>query len=177
MKIRVVNKENLFKIIILLGLFLPAIIQELVDLGQYKQIIIGSIVNTCLFLCGIYEKDTKKIIAISTLPSVSVMLSGLLFSGLTFYSKLMIPFIWLGNLVIIYLSRLFYKQNKFISYSFFSIILKVFIIYGGFKAVSMMFNFPKSVVNVMGNTMGIIQLFTASIGFLITIFIIKKSKN
>lgn len=177
MKDRVLDNNVLLKLVLFCGLFLPAFIQVLVDLGPHKQLIIGSIINTCLFLSGMYEKNLKKIVALSTLPSISSMLSGILFSGLTFYTKLMIPFIWIGNFAIIFLPRLLRKKINYFPSCLISIFAKVIVIYGGFNIMNLLFNFPNAVLNVMSVSMGITQLYTAFIGFIVSFIIINIRKT
>ncbi len=182
MKEKVVEKEKINLVILSLliaGLFLPAFIQSLIDLGPHKQLIIGTIVNASLFLSSVYMKDTKKIIALSTLPSISNILTGVLFEGLTYYSKLMIPFIWLGNLSIIYLGKLLRNKLNYTVSSLISILVKVSIIYGGFCLMSSIFDFPSKIVKVMGTSMGITQVYTATLGFIVSCIIlgIKKYAN
>lgn len=171
------NKNIIIMILLISSLFLPAFIQYIIDLGSYKQILIGSIVNTALFLSSFYVKDNKKIIALSVLPSISSMASGLLFSGLTFYSKLMIPFIWLGNLSIIYLTRILSKKMNYNISALISSVIKVSIIYGGFLLMSSIFDFPSKISTIMGVSMGITQVYTVCIGLVISSIMLGISKK
>lgn len=178
-KVKESEKDNLLIFILLiLALTLPQFIQNLIELGEYKQLIIGTIVNCALFLSSVYMKDIKKIIALSTLPSISNILTGILFTGLTQYSKLMIPFIWIGNLSIIYLSRLMRNKYNYTISGVVSILVKVLVIYGGFLIVSSVFNFPEKVINMMGNSMGIVQLYTGFSGLILSMIVLKiKDKD
>ena len=167
-------KENKLVILLLFaGLFLPAFMQSLPSLGANKQLIIGTIVNGALFLSSVYMKDTKKIIAMSTLPSISSILSGLLFSGLTKYSAMMLPFIWLGNLSIIYLGRVFRKKLKYATSGALSILTKVIVIYGGFLIISRVFNFPDKIISVMNTAMGITQIYTGLCGMILSLIVLE----
>lgn len=168
------EKDNIIVFILFaILLMIPAFIQSLIDLGEHKQLIIGTIVNCALFLSSIYMKDTKKVIALSTLPSVSNILTGILFEGLTPYAKVMIPFIWLGNLAIIYGGRLLRNKFNYTISGIVSIIIKVSIIYGGFVLMSNLLNFPDKIIKVMGSSMGITQLYTGISGFIIASIILK----
>lgn len=167
-------KNKLILIMLSIGLVLPTLLQSILNLGVYKQLIIGTIVNASLFATSKYVNDTKKIIALSTLPSVSSILSGLLFSGLTYYSKLMLPFIWLGNFSLVYLLK---KYDKKI---FIAMISKISIIYVGFRLVNIIFKFPNSVFNLMNVSMGITQIYTICLGlvvFLLIVSVFKKLNN
>lgn len=166
------NEKNILKnMLILCGLFLiPTFLEHIINLGIYKQLIIGTIVNASLIACSVILKsDNKKIMLLSCLPSVSTICSGLLFSGLTYYSKVMIPFIWLGNLSLVYLYKYLYlnKNNNYFISGLISILLKVFIIYGGYLLLSNLLNFPAIVKETLSLSMGIYQAITALSGMLI----------
>lgn len=173
MKEKVLINNKILIIILSICLFIPTFMQYLINLGTYKQLIIGSIVNASLFLSALYIKNTKIIIGMSTLPSISNILSGLLFASLTKYATIMIPFIWIGNLSIIYVSRFFMKRTNYYISSGISIFTKVFIIYCGFLIVSNLFNYPSKVINVMNVSMGITQLYTCISGFILSVIIDK----
>ena len=180
MNLKIKERENVSVLVVLLlltGLFVPAFVQNLVDLGEHKQLIIGTIVNCALFISSIYMKDPKKIIAMSTLPSISSILSGLLFSEITKYSAFMMPFIWIGNLSIIYLGRIFRKKYSYLPSGIMSVIIKVIIIYGGFLILSNMLNYPEKVAYVMKSAMGITQLYTGFCGMILSFIILKVTEK
>ena len=173
------SKDLVLLIIIGLCLFVPAFLQQLVNLGAHKQLIIGTIVNSALFASALYISDNKKIIALSLLPSISSMATGILFGGLTYYSKLMIPFIWIGNLSLVYLTKLLMNKIKYIPAGIVGIVVKVSVIYGGFLLLTHIVDFPAKVASVMGTAMGITQVYTASLGFIVSLIIIgvRKIRN
>lgn len=178
MKSKVKEKDESLLIIVLLGLglFVPAFLGQLTFLGENRQLIVGTIVNATLFTCALKINDPKKIIALSVLPSLSSMATGLLFTGLTLYSKVMLPFIWAGNLSLILCVKYFTKNYKFISSSIVAIIIKVGIIYGGFKLMSSLIKFPPKVSTVFGTTFGINQIYTAVMGLILVLTIIGAKK-
>ena len=174
------NNESLLAIILIgLGLFVPAFFQQLAFLGPNRQLIIGTIVNAMLFTCAVKINDPKKIVALSVLPSISSMTTGILFSGLTLYSKVMLPFIWLGNLALVFGVKYFTKKVKFIPASVLSIVIKVSIIYGGFRLMSSLMNFPAKINTVFSTTFGITQVYTATLGLLLflTVKFVKKLRD
>ena len=180
MKSEVKSNESLITIVLLgIGLFIPAFFQQLTFLGDNRQLIIGTIVNACLFTCALKVNDYKKILALSILPSISSMTTGILFSGLTLYSKVMLPFIWIGNLVLILGVKYFSKKISFIPASVISILFKVSIIYGGFRLMSYLMKFPSKINTMFSTTFGITQLYTATLGLLlvISIIFIKKLRD
>ncbi len=173
------NESILVIILIGIGLFVPAFFQQLTFLGENRQLIIGTIVNATLFACALKIKDFKKIVALSVLPSISSMTTGILFSGLTLYSKVMLPFIWIGNLVLILGVKYLIKKNQFIPSAIVSILAKVGIIYGGFRLMSYLLKFPNKINTMFSTTFGIMQLYTASLGLILvlTIMFVKKMRE
>ena len=177
MRSEVKEKESLTAIILIaIGLFVPAFLQQVSFLGTNRQLIIGTIVNATLFVCALKVNDPKKIIALSVLPSLSSMATGLLFSGLTLYSKVMLPFIWAGNLSLIMCVKYLSKKIKFIPASIVAIIVKVGIIYGGFRLMSYLIKFPAKVSTMFGVTFGINQVYTAVMGLILVLTIIGAKK-
>ncbi len=173
MKSEVKENDSILTIVLLMiGLFIPAFFQQVSFLGPNRQLIIGTIVNATLIACALKINDPKKIVALSVLPSISSMTTGLLFSGLTLYSKVMLPFIWIGNLALVFGIK--YLSNKFAGISSFclAILLKVGIIFGGFKLMSYIMNFPSKINTVFSTTFGITQLYTATYGLLLVLTIL-----
>ena len=177
MKGTVKEKESMLLIIlIMIGLFVPAFFQQVSFLGTNRQLIIGTIVNATLFACALKVKNPKKIIVLSVLPSLSSMTTGLLFNGLTLYSKVMLPFIWVGNLSLIMCVKYLSKKIKFIPASIVAIAVKVGIIYGGFKLMSSLIGFPTKVSTMFGTTFGINQIYTAVMGLILVLTVIGAKK-
>ena len=180
MKSEAKEKDSILSIVlIMIGLFVPAFLQQATFLGTNRQLIIGTIVNATLVVCALKINDPKKIVALSILPSISSMTTGILFSGLTLYSKVMLPFIWIGNLSLILGIKYLSKRIKFIPASIVSIIVKVGIIYGGFRLMSYSMKFPTKINNVFSTTFGITQLYTATLGLLLvlTVMFVKKLRD
>jgi len=173
-------------ILIILGaLLVPAVVPQLLQLvfgktsviASNSQIIVGSIVNTALIMAGLNLKGWKNLVFIATLPSLSAVGSGYIFGSLTKVTLFMIPGIWLGNFSLIILMK-YLHANKKINYalsSIISIIVKVAIIFGVLNmwmAFSILPN-QGAAANTLRNTMGFVQLITASIGSVISFAIIK----
>ena len=79
-------------LLIMVGAFLvPTFLAKIIPLGKYQQIVVGTIVNTALIMTALYTKGSIKTIFIATLPSMSNILGGYLFTPMTLYAKLMIP--------------------------------------------------------------------------------------
>lgn len=166
-------------IIVIGALFVPTFLAKLVSLGNYQQLVIGTIVNASLILTAIYTKGTFKTFAIATLPSLSTILGGILFSNITLYSKTMIPAIWLGNFTFIFIYKWLYlnKNTNYLLTAFFAIILKVAIIYLGFILMTNVIDIPNIAKQTLNQSMGITQLITATCGSILVFFITLHTKK
>ena len=171
--------------IILIALLVPALLPEIIQtifgkasvIAKNSQIIVGSIVNTALIITGLNVKGWKNILFISTLPSLSAIGSGYIFGNLSAVTIYMIPGIWLGNFSLIMLMKYLYANKKinYILSAVVSIIVKVGIIFGVLNiwmAVSILPN-EGAVASTLRNSMGLIQLITATTGALISMLITK----
>lgn len=115
--------------IILIGvgaLLVPTFLASLINsifgqnswIAAHSQIIVGSLVNTALIVTAINVKGWKKIALIITLPSISTILGGYVFKTASVYMAYMIPAIWLGNFMLVYLYKLLLlkkNMNYFLS--------------------------------------------------------------
>lgn len=168
-----------FIIIALLIALTPIILPLLMTINT--QYVVGSIVNTALIITGINIKGYKKIITLITLPSIWAMTSGLILGTASIYTIYMIPFIWIGNFVIIYLYRYLYVHKK-INYavvSLVSVISKSLIIFTGFNFLVLSTKISQSPVllNTMTMVMGMNQVVTGVIGSMIALTIINLFYN
>ncbi|PIU21346.1 MAG: hypothetical protein COT15_02920 [Candidatus Diapherotrites archaeon CG08_land_8_20_14_0_20_34_12] len=103
------NSFGLFELLFyaMLGFFTPIIL-------GHNQILTGAIVNTMLVLSAMYIKNYR-IIPLALMPSLGVLAAGLMFGNLTIFLIYLIPFIWIGNFLIIYGMKYFYL-NKHANY-------------------------------------------------------------
>lgn len=88
----------------LIGFFIPFII-------SHPQIVVGITVNTMLILAALNIKNYK-LLPIITLPSIGVLTKGLIFGQFTIFLLYMIPFIWIGNTILVYCIKLFKLKLK-----------------------------------------------------------------
>ena len=123
------------------------------------QLLIGSLVN-CFLILSTKFIDKKNHLIIAVLPSIAAVLNGLVFGKFTSFLVFFLPFIWIGNFVLI--KSIIYLKNKWpmpLSIVI-SIILKTIIIY--FSAVVY---FKLNVVpEIFLTAMGAFQLITGVIG-------------
>lgn len=135
------------------------------------QLLTGSLVNFLLILGARYV-DRKNHLAMSVLPSIAAVLNGLIFGKFTIFLVYFLPFIWLGNFILIK-SILFFKEKSSLPLSLvFSVILKTIILY----AVAQIFFKFKFVPEIFLTAMGAFQLATGIIGGVVFLVINKLLK-
>ena len=69
------------------------------------QLVVGTIVNACLFLAA-ENWPVKKLIPLAILPSVAAILHGVVLGGFTPFLLYMAPFIWLSNGILMLVYKL-----------------------------------------------------------------------
>lgn len=124
---------------------------------NHQQIIVGTVVNSLLFFTALHI-DKKYHLPIAIFPSIVAVFQGLLFGKLTVFLIYFLPFIWIGNYILMLTVQRFshYKVLRF----FLAAVLKflfLFLVanfYVRFKIVPKMFL----------QAMGIFQLITALLG-------------
>ncbi|MFW5990887.1 MAG: hypothetical protein ACOCQX_01530 [Candidatus Nanoarchaeia archaeon] len=134
----------------------------------HPQFIVGTIVN-CALILGALNVRSYKLLPIIIAPSLGVFARGLLFGPFTIFLLYMIPFIWVGNLIILYVFKL--NKNKFIALPVGALAKAGFL----FIAAYALFSFGL-VPKVFLFAMGAVQLATAFSGGLVAIGI-QKVKN
>lgn len=125
------------------------------------QILLGSVVNSTLVLSAFYLKG-KKILPMIILPSISTLSRGLIFGPSTIYLVYLLPFIWLGNALLVGLMKLFYIKLKanYVFSSVFSIFAKVSVIFIFTYILFTLHVVPQALLLAMG----LMQVVTAAIG-------------
>lgn len=148
-------------IIISLAFLIPFLISG-------SQLLTGTLVN-CFLILGIKFVDKKNHLIIAIMPSVAAVLNGLIFGKFTPFLVFFLPFICLGNFVLIK-SIIYLKDKLPLSFSVvFGVILKTIILY--FSAlIYLKFNL---VPGIFLTVMGVFQLITGFVGGLITLIIFR----
>ena len=173
-------------LIFLIALLVPTFLGEIISnvfgaqsvIAKNSQIIIGSIVNTALIMTAINLNGWAKILGVVTMPSISTILSGYVFGSASTYMVYMIPAIWIGNFILVYLYKLLLldkKLNYFLA-GIAGVLLKVAVIFLFFNVLNLFNLFPEKLVSTLQNAMGITQLITASIGVVVAFVIYKAEK-
>ncbi|MBU4466845.1 hypothetical protein L6250_03805 [Candidatus Parcubacteria bacterium] len=151
------TSANLSLILAGLALSIPAIFTS-------PQWLIGIIVNALLFVAAI-KLDSKNHWPVIILPSLGALLHGVIFGPLTFFLIYFIPFIWLGNYLLV---RLASFKWPFVWRVIIASVLKSTILF-----LTAFFYVNISLVpKIFLSSMGLMQLVTALIGGLIAYFVI-----
>lgn len=134
-----------------------------------SQLIMGSIVNSALVISALNLKGWKKIVLVTTMPSISTIVSGYIFGPVSMPMLYMMPAIWLGNFALIFSFKFLMLKKK--QYYWLSaivgIIAKVLIIFGLFSLIKLFGVFPQKAIPTLQKSMSLIQLITATIGCII----------
>jgi len=132
------------------------------------QILVGVIVNALIIRAG-FDHSLKKVFLLCLLPSLAVVSTGLLFGTLTSFLLWVMPFIWISNFIVAYISKkLFLSKGKnfFLSTTMASIAKTIFL----FTSVTILFLL--GLVPVLFLTaFGVMQLATAESGAIIIGFL------
>jgi len=127
----------------------------------HPQILVGIIVNSLLIVAALNLKGYK-LLPVIIAPALGVLGRGALFGPFTVYLLYMIPFIWIGNTILVYSFkwlRLRLKKNYFLT------LLLGSLFKSGFLFLSALVLYSLGIVPVVFLTaMGIIQLITAFSG-------------
>lgn len=126
------------------------------------QLITGSIVNALLFI-AVIKLPVGRLLPVIVLPSLGAFLRGVLFGPLTIFLFYFLPFIWIGNSILMFVfSRLKEKVPVLIRVIVAAGLKSLFL----FAVANVYFKFH-IVPKVFLNSMGIIQLTTATLGGLL----------
>lgn len=165
----------LFLVPTFLGKILSGVFGAQSVVATNSQLIIGSIVNSALVISALNLKGWKKIVLVTTMPSISTIVSGYIFGPVSIPMLYMMPAIWLGNFALIFSFKFLMLKKK--QYYWLSaivgIIAKVLIIFGLFSLIKLFGVFPQKAIPTLQKSMSIIQLITATIGCVIGFTIYK----
>jgi len=161
---RVLSRASIFAIISFVSFFIPFFI-------GHPQWVVGAIVNAGLFLSAIFFSK-KYFLPIAIFPSLGVLARGLVFGPFTPLLIYFLPFVWLGNIILIQIFLFLFSVNKegvyFYSVFFASAVKFVFL----FLIANIYFKL--SIVPALFlQTMGLNQLATALAGGLLSFLIFK----
>jgi len=164
-KTKAISKTILFPLEITLSVLAFAI----PFLVSGPQWLTGTLVNSFLIIF-ISRSTNKNILPIITLPSIGAFLHGVVFGPLTPFLFYFLPFIWIGNYLLLTIFQILSMKriNFFISIFVSSIFKSSFL----FLSAVVFFQL-KIVPQIFLKTMGIFQLTTACFGGIVAYFVMK----
>lgn len=92
-------------IFVLLGIAIPLLLKQ-------PQLLVGSTVNFVLIMTAIHVRGWSKVVSLIVLPSVSALLGSYLFGPFQIFLVYMLPFIWGGNALIVFLYKYLYVHKR-----------------------------------------------------------------
>lgn len=129
----------------------------------HPQLLVGIIVNASLVLCALNLKWYKTLPVIM-LPSLGVLSKGLIFGPFTLFLLYIVPFIWLGNAILVFAIKKIRFSNKFKYNRSFALLIGA-IMKTAFLFVSALVLVKLSILpTIFLTTMGLMQFYTALIG-------------
>jgi hypothetical protein len=161
------NIEENIQMILLscVGFFLPFVL-------GHPQILVGVIVNAMLIVGTTYLKGYK-LLPLILLPSLGVLTAGVIFGTYTHFLLYLIPLIWLGNAVYVYVYKHVNIEKHGLKNNLLGIgtasILKAGFLFG----ITFLLVQFAIVPSVFLTAMGILQLTTALIGGILAVGIVK----
>ncbi|MGV8168449.1 MAG: hypothetical protein ACP5N3_00165 [Candidatus Nanoarchaeia archaeon] len=140
----------------------------------HPQLIVGILVNAALVLAALNLKDYK-LLPVIMLPSIAVLSRGMIFGPFTIFLIYMIPFIWIGNIILVYAFKELKLKRKMNS-------IVTLIIGAGAKTL---FLFLCALLLVKTGmipapflvSMGVLQLYTALLGGILALGIHETKKR
>lgn len=134
----------------------------------HPQLLVGILVNTSLVLAALNLKNYK-VLPVALLPSMGVIARGLIFGPFTVFLVYMVPFIWIGNLILVILVQKI--SNKSLAFILGAVVKAAFLYTVAILLIKMGV-LPK----VFSTSMGVIQLYTALAGGVLAL-VIQGLKN
>jgi len=139
----------------------------------HPQFVVGVVVNILLFEAALYL-DFKKSIPAILMPSFGALSRNILFGPFTIFLVYMIPFIWIGNSILVFITKFIHfrmKINVLFSGLVSSFLKSLFLYLSAF----LMFKFG-FVPKLFLTTFGINQLITAvvALGIIYPTIIVRK---
>jgi len=123
----------------------------------HPQIVVGIGVNAALVLAALNLRGVK-LLPVIIFPSLGVLARGLIFGPMTIYLVYMIPFIWVGNAILVYFVKRF--MNSRIKASIYGSIVKSLFLFAIAAPLVLLNVLPKPFLIAMGP----LQAFTAITG-------------
>lgn len=147
-----------FTLFSMLSFFVPFLLSN--------QILVGIAVNTSLIGGAMYMKG-RNLLPVIILPSLGLLARGIIFGPITLYLLYMLPFIWIGNAVLILSLKLFHLKMKksYLSAALAGSVLKTALLFSSAFILYSLGIIPAGLLAAMG-IMQLITAVSASVAFL-----------
>lgn len=129
------------------------------------QVVVGVIVNALLALYAI-RISSRSYTVMSMTPSIGAVGNGIVLGTITPFLIFFLPFIWIGNMMFIYIIRRFAYKGAFVSVGVASVMKAAILFFTAYIFVQLHI-VPQQFLFAMGT----VQLFTALIGGSIAVII------
>ena len=140
------------------------------------QLAVGSIVNALLVLGALYL-GAKKILPIIVLPSIGAYASGIVFGPQSAFLLYMIPFIWLGNAILVFFVKYLKvaRKQNYLASAFAGAAVKSCFLFASAFALFSLSVIPAQFLMAMG----LMQFVTAMLGAAIAfpVYFLRNAKN
>jgi len=133
------------------------------------QILVGVLVNASLFFGSLFLSG-KKLLPLCLFPALGVISRGVIFGPLTFFTLYFLPFIWMGNLLLVFTFRKLILKKGYL----FSVILSSFLKALFLFLVAFLYFNLNLVPETFLSLMGVNQLLTALGGGLLSLLIFRS---
>ena len=166
---KIINKQDyklsyrteLFEIVLytVVSFFLPLMV-------GHPQIVVGVLVNTLLITSALNVRGYK-LLPVIIAPALGALSRGILFGPFTIFLVYMIPFIWVGNAILVYAFKwlnLNKKMNKWVTLLIGSLTKAAFLF-----AIAFLFVNLGIVPRLFLTAMGIFQFYTAILGGIVAL--------
>ena len=123
----------------------------------HPQLVVGVIVNAALVMAGLNLRSYK-LLPVIILPSLGVLSRGIIFGPFTIFLVYMIPFIWIGNSILV-LAFKYFNLNKWLTLGIGAAMKTAFLFLAAFVLVKI-----GVLPALFLTTMGLFQFYTAVAG-------------
>ncbi|MBU2441931.1 MAG: hypothetical protein KKA43_06375 [Nanoarchaeota archaeon] len=131
---------------------------------SHPQLLVGTLVNASLVLAGLNLKNMK-LLPVILLPSIAVLTRGAIFGPFTVFLLYMIPFIWIGNSLLVGSMKINIRTVNNISLNQWLRLLIGICAKTIFLALSAFILIKLNIIpELFMTTMGIMQVYTAVAG-------------
>ncbi|CAA7602372.1 Hypothetical protein DEACI_3046 [Acididesulfobacillus acetoxydans] len=143
----------------LLGVSIPLLL-------QHPQLLVGSVVNFVLIMTAVTMKGWGEVASLVILPSLAALLGTYLFGPFQFVLLYMIPFIWIGNAILVFAFKYLYvgKRVYFLATLLAAALLKAGFLFTMAMVLIKLAVIPAAAAPVFAVGMGLVQLETALLG-------------